>query len=64
MQELVKPHGARAAITGESERGYLDEIPPQRIGVDIARTAEQTASFRRANLDLRARWKGAGWPTD
>ncbi len=64
MQELVKPHGARAAITGESEPGYLDGIPPKRIGVDLARTAQQTAAFRRANLDLRARWTGAGWPTD
>jgi aminopeptidase len=64
MQELVKPHGARAAITGESEPGYLDGIPPKRIGADIARTAQQTAAFRRANLDLRARWTGAGWPTD
>ena len=37
-----KPHGARAAITGESEPGYLDGIPPKRIGLDLARTAAQT----------------------
>src|ERR1700687_5718455 len=30
-RELIKPHGARAAITGESEPGYLDGIPPKRI---------------------------------
>ena len=64
MQELVKPHSARVAILGESEPGYLDGIPPRRIGLDIARTAQQTASFRRSNLDMRARWTGAGWPTD
>jgi aminopeptidase len=28
------------------------------------RTAEQTKAFRRANLDMRARWTGAGWPTN
>jgi aminopeptidase len=64
MQELAKPSGARAAITGETQPGYLDGIPPKRIGVDLQRTAEQTKSFRRANLDLRARWTGAAWPTD
>ena len=64
MQELVKPTGARAAITGASQAGYLDGISPKKIGLDMARAAEQTKAFRRANLDLRARWTGAGWPTD
>jgi aminopeptidase len=64
MQELVKPTGARAVITGATEAGYLDGIPSKKIGLDIARAAEQTRAFRRANLDMRARWTGAGWPTD
>ncbi len=63
-QELAKPTGARAAIIGESEPGYLDGIPAKKIGLDFARTAQQSKAFRRANLDLRARWTGAGWPTD
>jgi aminopeptidase len=64
MQELAKPSAARAAITGESEPGYLDGIPPRKIGLDFSRAAEQSKAFRRANLDMRARWTGAGWPTD
>ena len=63
-QELSKPTGARAAIIGDSEPGYLDGVPPKKIGLDLVRTAEQTKAFRRANLDMRARWTGAGWPTD
>ncbi len=64
MQELAKPSAARAAITGDSEPGYLDGIAPKKIGLDLARAAEQSKAFRRANLDMRARWTGAGWPTD
>ena len=64
MKELMKPTGARAAIIGESEPGYLDGIPAKKISTDFARTAEGTKAFRRANLDMRARWTGAGWPTD
>jgi aminopeptidase len=64
MQELMKPDAARAAIIGESEPGYLDGIPQKRIGTDMARAAERSAAFRRANLDMRARWSGAAWPTD
>ena len=64
LQELAKPYGARAAIIGDSEPGYLDGIPRKRINLDISRTAAQTKTFRRANLEMRARWTGAGWPTD
>ena len=64
MKELMKPTGARAAIIGESEPGYLDGIPAKKISTDFARTAEASKAFRRANLDMRARWTGAGWPTD
>lgn len=64
MKELMKPTGARAAIIGESEPGYLDGISSKKISTDFARTAEASKAFRRANLDMRARWSGAGWPTD
>jgi aminopeptidase len=64
LQELTKPHSARAAIIGDSEPGYLDGVPPKRISTDMARTAKQTTAYRRANLDMRARWTGAAWPTD
>jgi aminopeptidase len=64
MQELSKPTGARLSFMGESEPGFLDEVPLDRLLLDHARTAAQTKAFARANLDLRARWAGAGWPTD
>jgi aminopeptidase len=64
LRELVHPHGARAAITGVSEPGYLDGIPPKRIAAEISRAAARTRFFQRANLDLKARWTGAAWPTD
>jgi aminopeptidase len=64
FREIVKPTGARAAITGESEPGYLDGIPPKRLAADISRAAKRIAFYRRANLDLKARWTGAAWPTD
>ncbi|MEP6812655.1 MAG: aminopeptidase [Actinomycetota bacterium] len=64
MRELVKPYGARAVITGEVDHGYLDGIDPKRIAVDTAGVAAKTKFYRRANLDLDARWTGAAWPTD
>jgi aminopeptidase len=64
LREVVKPHGARAAIAGESEPGYLDGIPPKRIAEDIAGQARRIAFYRRATLDLSSRWTGVAWPTD
>jgi aminopeptidase len=66
FRELTKPTGARASITGESEPGYLDGVPPKRLHTDISRSATNRAfvAYRRANLDLKARWTGAAWPTD
>jgi aminopeptidase len=64
LREVVKPHGARAAIAGESEPGYLDGIPPKRIAEDVAGQAKRIAFYRRATLDLTSRWTGAAWPTD
>jgi aminopeptidase len=63
-RELIKPEAARAAIAGESDPGYLDGIPPKRIAADLAGAAKRIAFYRRANLDLRARWTGVAWPTD
>jgi aminopeptidase len=64
FREIIKPNGARAAITGESEPGYLDGVRPKRLAADLARAAKSTVFYRRANLDLKARWTGAAWPTD
>jgi aminopeptidase len=64
FKELVKPTGARAVITGVADPGYLDGIPPKRIAEAQARTAEQISFFQRANIDMKARWSGAAWPTD
>jgi aminopeptidase len=36
MRELVKPRGARAAITGEADHGYLDGVDPKRMATDAA----------------------------
>jgi aminopeptidase len=62
-RELVKPTGARAFIHGTSEPGYLDGVPPKRIAESQAAIAAQLKWFSKANLDLRARWTIAGWPT-
>jgi aminopeptidase len=64
LREAVGPRGALAAITGEGEAGYLDGVPSDRISADYSRFAKQTAFFRRAQLNLRARWAIAAWPTD
>src|SRR5260370_4880828 len=58
-RELIKTTGARAAITGESDPGYLDGIPPKRLAADLAGAAKRIAFYRRANLDLRAPWTSA-----
>jgi aminopeptidase len=64
LRELVKPTAARAVVTGEVDHGYLDGIDPKRMAADAAGVAAQTTFYRKANLDLNARWTGAGWPTD
>jgi aminopeptidase len=64
FRELAGPHGAMAAITGDGEEGYLDDVPPKRVATDFARRAKQLAFFRRAQLSMSAPWTIAGWPTD
>jgi aminopeptidase len=64
LREVAGLHGALGVITGEGEAGYLDGIPPKRIATDYSRLAKQTAFLRRAQLNMRARWTIAGWPTD
>ena len=64
LREASGPHGALAHIAGEGETGYLDDVPPRRIATDYSRRARQLGFLRRAQLDLRARWIIAGWPTD
>jgi aminopeptidase len=64
FREASGPHGALAYIAGEGEAGYLDGVPPERIAADYSRRARQLGFVRRAQLDLRARWVIAGWPTD
>ena len=64
LQEASGPRGALAHIAGEGEAGYLDDVPPERIGTDYSRLAKQLGFLRRAQRDLRSRWIIAGWPTD
>ena len=63
-REATGPHGALAHIAGEGEAGYLDGVSPERIGTDYSRLVKQLGFVRRAQLDMRARWIIAGWPTD
>jgi aminopeptidase len=64
LREVAGPGGALAVISGEGESGYLDEVPTERIATDFSRLAKQTAFLRRAQLNMRARWTIAAWPTD
>lgn len=64
LRELMQPHAAEIYISGESEPGFLDGIPPKRIQTEYMRAGAQTRAFRRASLDMRVRWTIAGWPTD
>jgi aminopeptidase len=64
LREIAGPHGALAHIVGQGDEGYLDGVPPERIATDYTRLARQTSFVRRAQMDLRARWVIAGWPTD
>jgi len=64
FRETASPHGALAHITGEGEAGYLDGVPPGRIATDYSRVAKQLDFLRRAQLNMRARWIIAGWPTN
>jgi aminopeptidase len=63
-RELSGPTGAMFAIAGDSEEGYLDDVPQQRIATDFARRTKQLPGFFRAQLNMLAPWTMAGWPTD
>jgi aminopeptidase len=64
FRELAGPRGALAQIAGEGEPGYLDGVPPERIATDYSRFVKQIDFLRRAQLNMRARWTIAAWPTD
>jgi aminopeptidase len=63
-REVASTHGALALIAGEGEAGYLDGVPPERIAADYARMAKQLGFLRRAQMNMRARWVIAAWPTE
>jgi aminopeptidase len=63
-REVAGPRGAVAYIAGEGEAGYLDGVPPERIAADYSRLVKQLGFFRRAQLNMEARWAIAAWPTD
>lgn len=64
FRELTKADAAEIIISGESETGFLDGIPPKRIGAEYAGIGRQMSWYRRASLDMKVRWTIAGWPTD
>ncbi|HEY7421927.1 MAG TPA: aminopeptidase [Gaiellaceae bacterium] len=64
FREASGPTGALAHIAGEGEAGYLDGVSPERLATDYSRLVKQLGFVRRAQLDMRARWIIAGWPTD
>jgi len=64
LHEVSGRDGAFAAIHGQSEEGYLDDIPQKRISVDFIRGAKATEFARRAQMNMTARWTVAAWPSD
>ena len=64
FREVAGSRGALVQITGDGDAGYLDGIAPDRIATDFTRFSKHIAFLRRAQLNLRARWTIAGWPTD
>ena len=64
LSALMQPNTAEIYVSGESDPGFLDGIPPKRIQAEYTRAGQQSAAFRRASLDMRVRWTIAGWPTD
>ena len=64
FREVSGPRGALFQIAGEGEGNYLDGVPPERIATDFTRFVKQIDFLRRAQLNLRARWAIAAWPTD
>jgi aminopeptidase len=64
LSDLTKPGAAEIYISGESDPGFLDGLPPARIRTEYANAGRNTSAWRRAMLDMRVRWTIAGWPTD
>ncbi|HJQ51337.1 MAG TPA: aminopeptidase [Gaiellaceae bacterium] len=64
FREVSGPRGALLQVAGDGDSGYLDGIPPKRIATDFAGFSKHIAFLRHAQLNLRARWAIAGWPTD
>jgi aminopeptidase len=64
FREVAGSRGALIQIAGDGDAGYLDGIPPARIATDFTRLTKQIDFLRRAQLNLRARWAIAAWPTD
>jgi aminopeptidase len=64
FREVSGPGGALVQIAGDGVAGYLDGVPPERIATDFTRLSKQIAFLRRAQLNLRAAWTIAAWPTD
>lgn len=64
LSELTKPGAAEIYISGESDPGFLDGLPPKRVQAEYANAGRNTAAWRRAMLDMRVRWTIAGWPTE
>jgi aminopeptidase len=64
FREVSGSRGAIVQIAGDGDAGYLDGVPPERIATDFTRFSKQVAFLRRAQLNLRARWSIAAWPTD
>jgi aminopeptidase len=64
LRAMTKPGFAEVFIAGESDAGFLDGVPPNRIRTEFTRASTHTRAFRKASLEMRIRWTIAGWPTD
>jgi aminopeptidase len=63
FRAAIEPTTANVTIIPISEPGVFDGLVTERVAVDHARAAKQTAFVRRASQRGRRRWTGVAWPT-
>ncbi len=60
----LSPGLANVNVTGETEPGVLDGVPPERVAADHGATARQLRALRRAFMRGRRRGTVVAWPTE
>ena len=64
LREGSKRETALVTILGQSDRGALDGIPPNRVSTDYVRRMEKIRPLRRQAQRGKRRWAGCAWPTE